>query len=71
MKKLSTILFVTLFLVSFSTFAQKSEVFTTEGGAIKGYGPVAFFTESKSVKGAKEITYDWNGATWHFSTRKN
>jgi YHS domain-containing protein len=71
MKKLSAIVFVTLLLVSFGSFAQKSEVFTTESGAIKGYDPDAFFTESKAVKGEKEITYDWNGATWHFATKKN
>jgi YHS domain-containing protein len=23
------------------------------------------------VKGAKEFTYEWNGATWHFATKKN
>lgn len=58
-------------LLPLISFAQKSEVFSTESGAIKGYDPVAFFVESKAVKGVKEVTYDWNGATWHFATKKN
>ncbi len=41
------------------------------GGAIKGYDPVAYFTEGKAVKGSKEFTYEWNGATWRFSSAEN
>jgi hypothetical protein len=35
--------------------------------AIKGYDPVAYFTESKAKSGSDEITYKWLGAYWHFS----
>ena len=41
------------------------------GIAIKGAGPVAYFTEGKALKGKKEITYDWKGATWRFASAEN
>lgn len=51
--------------------AQKSEIFVSGGKAIKGYDPVAFFTQSKPVKGADSLSYQWKDATWLFSTRQN
>ncbi len=71
MKKIITLTGFILVLVTLCSFAQKSEVYSTEGGAIKGYDPVAFFVESKAVKGTEEFTYEWNGATWHFANKKN
>ncbi|PDS77953.1 YHS domain-containing (seleno)protein [Rhizobium sp. L43] len=39
--------------------------------AIKGYDPVAYFTENQAVEGSKEYSYRWLGATWHFSSAEN
>lgn len=39
--------------------------------AIKGYDPVAYFTEGKPVRGVKEFTHEWRGAKWQFSTADN
>ncbi|MGR5457454.1 YHS domain-containing (seleno)protein, partial [Vibrio alfacsensis] len=41
------------------------------GKAIKGYDPVAYFTVGKPLKGDSDITYEWNGAKWYFSTQEN
>jgi YHS domain-containing protein len=41
------------------------------GVAIKGYDPVAYFTESKPVKGSPSFTHQWNGATWQFASAAN
>ena len=46
-------------------------MFVTKGIAIKGYDPVAFFTESKAVKGSDQFSYKWKDATWLFSTKGN
>lgn len=64
---------VLIILINFfnSINAQKSPVFILNGKAIRGYDPVAFFTESKPVKGKDSLTFEWNGATWNFSTEKN
>ncbi len=39
--------------------------------AVKGYDVVAYFTEGKAVKGAKQFTYEWKGATWLFANAEN
>lgn len=44
---------------------------TKEGIAIKGYDPVAYFTESKAVMGDKMFSYKWSGADWHFTNEKH
>jgi len=36
--------------------------------AIKGYDPVAYFTEQRAVKGSQNLSYDWFGARWVFSS---
>jgi len=39
-----------------------------EGIAIKGYDPVAYFTEGKPVLGDPDIAASLDGAVWHFTT---
>lgn len=51
--------------------AQKSEIFSTDGKAIKGYDPVAFFKVSAPVKGTDSLSYTWKDAKWFFSSREN
>ncbi len=41
------------------------------GLAIKGYDPVAYFTEGRAVKGKKEFEYKWEDAKWRFSSAGN
>ncbi|MGB8319842.1 MAG: YHS domain-containing (seleno)protein [Ignavibacteriaceae bacterium] len=41
------------------------------GVAIKGYDPVAYFTDSKSEMGKKEFSYKWNGAEWYFANKNH
>jgi hypothetical protein len=36
--------------------------------AIKGYDPVAYFTEQRAVKGSQNLSLDWFGARWLFSS---
>jgi len=62
---------VVLLLILTGARAQKSAIFIAEGKAIKGYDPVAFFTESRPVKGQDSLMYVWNGAKWEFSSRAN
>ena len=62
-----------LFLFSVSAWSQQKgkdlvPVYSTAAGAIDGYDPVAYFTDSMAVQGKADITLEWQGATWHFST---
>ena len=54
-----------------TAWADSGQVFSTKAGAIRGYDPVAYHLEQKPVKGKKEITFDYNGATWRFSSEAN
>ncbi|WP_229251136.1 YHS domain-containing (seleno)protein [Emticicia sp. BO119] len=60
-----------MILISLQLFAQKAEVFSNAEGAIRGYDAVAYFTESKPVKGKTDFSYQWNNATWYFSSAEN
>jgi YHS domain-containing protein len=39
-----------------------------KGIAIKGYDSVAYFDQSKPVKGSAKFQFVWNGAKWQFAT---
>ncbi|MCP5086109.1 MAG: hypothetical protein GY952_04815 [Rhodobacteraceae bacterium] len=41
------------------------------GVAIEGYDSVAYFTESKAVKGSQEFQHDFLGEIWLFSSSEN
>ncbi len=62
---------VAALLFSLPALAAKDQVFFTEAGAIRGYDPVAYFTEKRPVKGDPGITHSWNGATWYFSNQES
>ena len=64
------LLFGALILITFQASAQK-EVFSKSNEAINGYDPVAYFTESKPVKGKKEFSHEWKDSNWLFSSAKN
>src|ERR1700710_2460342 len=42
-----------------------------DGVAIKGYDPVAYFVQNRAVKGKKELSYDYHGVNYHFSSLAN
>lgn len=60
-----------LFITAFSANAQKNEVYAVDGKAIKGYDPVAFFKESKPVKGADSLSCTYKDVQWLFSSKEN
>lgn len=64
-------LFVLVVFSITTAAAQTSPVFVADGKAIRGYDPVAYFTESKPVLGDAAISYTYEGATWYFANAKN
>lgn len=44
---------------------------SASGLAIRGTDPVAYFTEGAAVEGSSDYEYEWNGATWRFSSEEN
>ncbi|WP_026959737.1 YHS domain-containing (seleno)protein [Aliagarivorans taiwanensis] len=53
--------------------AAKDPIFTpwSSNKAIRGYDPVAYFTQQAAVKGSKQYTLEWQGADWLFSSAEN
>jgi YHS domain-containing protein len=58
-----------LLLAPVAAVAQSaSAIFTDRGLAMRGYDPVAYFTEGRPTRGQAAFTHQWNGATWRFAT---
>jgi YHS domain-containing protein len=64
-----TLLFSLLLLLAAPALA--GPVNETGGIAIKGYDPVAYFTDAKAVKGSPAHQHAWRGATWHFASAEH
>jgi YHS domain-containing protein len=63
---------VFVLLLTTTAFAEGVKpVNAKEGIAIRGYDVVAYFNDSKPVKGTEQFQHSWNGATWHFSNEAN
>ena len=60
-----------LLFSSLQGLAQKDYIFSTKNGAIRGYDPVAYFTEGMPLKGKKEFKFVWKGANWYFFSAAN
>ncbi len=62
-----------LAVLCFPGLSKAGEINTGYFGnvAIKGYDPVAYFTEQRAVKGSEEISHKWLGADWQFSSEKH
>ena len=60
-----------MLLAMLNLSAQKSEVFEKSGVAVNGYDVVAYFTQSKPVKGDAQFAYSWKGANWQFANKEN
>lgn len=51
--------------------AVRAEVYSSDGIALGGTDPVAYFAEGKPVQGSSEYSFDYDGATWHFASAAN
>jgi YHS domain-containing protein len=65
------LLFALLMGVATAAVAQKPEIYADRSGAIRGFDPVAYFTENRPVKGSADFTHQWKGATWRFASAEN
>jgi YHS domain-containing protein len=54
-----------------ATAAAAGEYFEKDGAAIRGYDPVAYFTEGKPVKGSPDYKAEYKGSTFHFGSKAN
>ena len=64
---------ILLFTLALPALAQSKSLLNLDksGVAIQGYDPVAFFTDSKPVKGKEEFVARHNGATYYFASKEH
>ena len=60
-------------LIGQAALAGAAEIYTGRFSdlAVGGYNPVAYFEDGKPVKGTKEFSYSYEGATWLFASADN
>ncbi len=59
-------------LVVWATAAQALEpVFSAGGLAIRGYDPVAYFTDGRPVEGDPALALEHDGAIWYFASAEH
>lgn len=51
--------------------AEESFYTGRSSAVIKGYDVVAYFTDGQAIKGKEELSYDYKGAQWLFSSEEN
>lgn len=66
-----TLLLSTIALPMIPATAMAQRVFAENGVAIRGFDPVAYFTEGQPVRGTADHAADWGGVTWHFASSGN
>ncbi|WP_237684200.1 YHS domain-containing (seleno)protein [Pseudaminobacter soli (ex Zhang et al. 2022)] len=68
-------MFAAVTIIGASVVPAAAEEFVNTGYfgdvAIKGYDPVAYFTDNAAVQGSQQYTYRWLGATWVFASAEN
>lgn len=64
------LVFSVLLLVVGAALA-KDAYFTHRGVAIRGYDPVAYFTDGRAVEGDSQYSLRWQGVEWRFASPEN
>ncbi len=70
-RSIAPLLAVILGLAAGAAAALEPVFSTSSGGAIRGYDPVAYFTEGRPVEGKSAHRFEWMGATWSFASAEN
>jgi len=75
-KRITRVLSLIVVAALIGTWASQASAFDEVnkdffGVAIKGYDPVAYFTEGEAVKGKSELSHSWNEAKWYFASEAN
>jgi hypothetical protein len=51
--------------------AAKPESYLSRGVALGGYDAVAYFTDSRAVRGDEQFEVEWKGARWRFRSAEH
>lgn len=56
------------FMLASCTSIADTLQYSTENGAIDGYDPVSYFADGRAERGSTDVTAEWNGAVWRFTS---
>ena len=62
---------ILIWLVACTAVAYAGDFFEKDGAAIRGYDPVAYFTEQKPVRGLPVHRAEHKGSTFYFASQAN
>ena len=65
------LVFVILVFLSSGCVSLRHQTFSDHRGAIRGYDPVAYFSEQDAVPGNPLTAYDFQGSRWIFASEFN
>ena len=69
---LTAALAAAILFIACSKTAPVAQINTgSDGLAVQGYDPVAYFAVENATKGDPKFQYAWNGAKWLFSSQEN
>jgi YHS domain-containing protein len=54
-----------------SSESPVAPVNATDGAGLKGYDPVAYFTDGQPTKGSSQYSLQWKGVTYRFASTEN
>jgi YHS domain-containing protein len=69
-------IFILLLIISTSMYGQsdairKKNFNLSQGLALRGYDPVTYFTSGKATEGNKNISFEYQGVIYYFSSAAN
>ncbi|NIR29579.1 MAG: YHS domain protein [Gammaproteobacteria bacterium] len=70
-KAIYRLLFVSVLLTTSGASLAKEVYFTHRGLAIRGYDPVAYFTDGRAVGGESAYALEWQGVEWRFASAEH
>src|SRR5260370_25935156 len=71
MSKIRPFALLILAILTLFVAASAASINQTEGVALKGYDPVAYFTQNKAGQGSDQFTTQYQGATYKFESATN
>ncbi len=60
-----------VFAISKSSGQQAAHLNLQNGLALQGYDPVGYISSQQAIKGKREISYRYEGATYYFASERN
>ena len=58
-------------LASLPESMKPTRFYASDGHAIRGTDPVAYFTQGEPIPGREQFTHDWGSVTWLFASAEN